>query len=80
MFDQLLTAKLYIPPVRERRVGRPRLLQRLGEGLGQIARQPHTRADNPFASTQTNVQRQIDAFARVWRRSRTRAQATNRMS
>ena len=38
MIEQLLTTKLYIPPVRESRVSRPRLLQRLDEGLGQCVR------------------------------------------
>ena len=38
MIDQLLTTKLYIPPVRPSRVSRLRLLQRLDEGLGQGAR------------------------------------------
>lgn len=38
MIDQLLTTKLYISPVRQNRVSRPRLLQRLDEGLGQGAR------------------------------------------
>ena len=33
MIDQLLATKLYIPPVRPSRVSRPRLLQRLDEGL-----------------------------------------------
>jgi LuxR family maltose regulon positive regulatory protein len=33
VINQLLTAKLYIPPVRENCVSRPRLLQRLDEGL-----------------------------------------------
>ncbi len=35
MIDQLLTTKLYISPVRQNRVSRLRLLQRLDEGLGQ---------------------------------------------
>ena len=38
MIDQLLTTKLYIPPVRPSRVSRPRLLQRLDEGLSQGVR------------------------------------------
>jgi hypothetical protein len=38
VIDQLLTTKLYIPPVRSGRVSRPRLLQRLDEGLGQGVR------------------------------------------
>ena len=33
--------------------------------LGHIARQPPARADNPFASTQTAGQQQMDAFARA---------------
>jgi selenocysteine lyase/cysteine desulfurase len=32
--------------------------------LGKIARQPQTGNENPFASTKTNVQRQMDEFAR----------------
>jgi len=33
--------------------------------LGKIARRPRAKADNPFASMQTEVQRQMDAFARA---------------
>ena len=32
--------------------------------LGKIARQPRAKVDNPFTSTKTNVQRQMDDFAR----------------
>ncbi len=38
MIDQLLATKLYIPPLRQNRVSRPRLLQRLNEGLRQNQR------------------------------------------
>ena len=33
--------------------------------LGKIARQPRAGVDNPFASTQTDVQKQMDDFARA---------------
>jgi selenocysteine lyase/cysteine desulfurase len=33
--------------------------------LGNIARQPRTSGDNPFASTQTEIQQQMDDFARA---------------
>ena len=33
--------------------------------LGNIARQPRTGADSPFASTQTAIQKQMDDFARA---------------
>jgi hypothetical protein len=33
--------------------------------LAQIAQQPRAKVDNPFSSTQTDVQRQMDAFARA---------------
>ena len=33
--------------------------------LGRIARQPPARADNPFAPTQTDVQRPMDEFAQA---------------
>jgi LuxR family maltose regulon positive regulatory protein len=38
MLEQLLTTKLYVPPLRQSRISRPRLLQRLDEGLGQGVR------------------------------------------
>ena len=33
--------------------------------LGKIARQPKIGVDGPFASTQTDVQKQMDNFARI---------------
>jgi hypothetical protein len=33
--------------------------------LGKIVRQPRAWVDNPFASTQTDIQRQMDDFART---------------
>jgi len=33
--------------------------------LGKIARQPHAKVDNPFTSTRTDIQRQMDNFARA---------------
>jgi ATP/maltotriose-dependent transcriptional regulator MalT len=38
VIDQLLATELYIPPLRQNRVSRPRLLQRLNEGLRQNQR------------------------------------------
>lgn len=40
-------------------------VDRLIHVLDQIARQPRPRVSNPFASTQTDIQKQIDAFART---------------
>ncbi len=49
MLEQLLTTKLYIPPVRERRVLRLRLLQRLDEELSQGVRLTLDGHDNDLA-------------------------------
>ena len=51
MIDQLLATKLYIPPVRANRVARPRLLQRLDEGLSQGARLTLISASAGFGKT-----------------------------
>jgi LuxR family maltose regulon positive regulatory protein len=51
VIDQLLTTKLYIPPVRPSRVSRPRLLQRLDAGLGQGARLTLLSASAGFGKT-----------------------------
>lgn len=40
-------------------------VDRLIHKLDQIARQPRPRVSNPFASTQTDIQKQMDAFART---------------
>src|SRR5512136_975982 len=51
MLDPLLATKLYIPTVRPSRVSRPRLLQRLDEGLGQGARLMLISASAGFGKT-----------------------------
>lgn len=51
MIDQLLATKLYIPPVRANRITRPRLLQRLDEGLSQGARLTLISASAGFGKT-----------------------------
>ncbi len=51
MINQLLATKFYIPPVRANRVTRPRLLQRLDEGLRQGARLTLISASAGFGKT-----------------------------
>jgi LuxR family maltose regulon positive regulatory protein len=71
VIDQLLTTKLYIPPVREKRVSRTRLLQRLDEGLGQCVRLMLVSGPAGFGKTTllaewSNLQSQIPNLKFAW--------------
>jgi len=51
MLDQILTTKLYIPPVRPSRVSRPRLLQRLDGGVAMGCKLTLVSASAGFGKT-----------------------------